>query len=177
MSYKLIMSALDSKHNEAKKRLPHICGEGLQTRLSASDSLSHGAEVECQSQNRPDLLKSLLDGNADQCDQSHRDSVSELEMEESTSVTRSTSRGPLQGWCKARCTEQEGLDAWLVFLRVALLNFLTGLSNSVFGMMYVEYTWHFHESKATIGWIMSISMAVACFTGGLKPPTSNECKC
>ena len=48
---------------------------------------------------------------------------------------------------------------------VSLHYMLSGVVFSMFGMLYVEYSDYFQETKATIGWIVSIQTATKCIVG------------
>ena len=62
-------------------------------------------------------------------------------------------------------SESEGLEAWLLLIRVMLYNALIGINFSCFGLLYVEYTAHFQASKADVGWVVSIQASVISLLG------------
>ncbi|ELU06079.1 hypothetical protein CAPTEDRAFT_202863 [Capitella teleta] len=57
------------------------------------------------------------------------------------------------------CSEHsEGVDAWLMLLRVFLYHALFGFNYGIFGILYVEYVDYFDSTKADVGWIVSIQI-------------------
>ena len=63
------------------------------------------------------------------------------------------------------CTPREGLEAWLLLIRVIVYNALTGINFSCFGLLYIEYTDYFQASKADVGWVVSIQASVISLLG------------
>ncbi|ELU06080.1 hypothetical protein CAPTEDRAFT_202864 [Capitella teleta] len=67
------------------------------------------------------------------------------------------------------CSEHsEGVDAWLMLLRVFLYHALFGINYGSFGILYVEYVDYFDSTKADVGWIVSIQMFLFSILANLR---------
>ena len=69
--------------------------------------------------------------------------------------------------CRKLCSESEGLEAWLLLVRVLLYNSLMGVNFTCFGLLYVEYTEYFQAPKANVGWVVSIQASMMSLLGWL----------
>ena len=67
--------------------------------------------------------------------------------------------------CVAWFRHAERQEAWFLLIRVMIYHMLTGLHYGSFGLFYVEYSEYFRETKAAIGWIISIQTAVSSIIG------------
>lgn len=84
-----------------------------------------------------------------------------MEMEEATNEDEASERGKCSSrrryCCGLDCSsDAESLESWLLLVRIALYNALTGINFSCFGVLYVEYTEYFRDTKSAIGWVVAI---------------------
>ena len=80
-------------------------------------------------------------------------------MDQDTSdISEREDREQEQNWLVKWAKTSEQSSAWYLLFRVFIFNALTGINFVIFGLLYVEYSIYFEESKAVLGLIRSFEM-------------------
>jgi len=62
-------------------------------------------------------------------------------------------------------SQTESLSDWFVMICVLLNNFLSSIGFASFGVLYIPITEMFQSSRAAVGWIISLDMALTSLLG------------